>query len=515
MASESLPKRIGRPLNSLTHTDAHEEALIFSHPPYPTEMSYQTNGAEDGIVYTPKTDDLSESNENNTEQLIMDSHCPLRQGDIKSIGHGTNECLSQRDLGIWGKSWKLNYANTSTHTRPITSGDGSQEGQYQPTSTPTSSCPQCSSPLMTTSRGQLGQVPFCQNWQSTSISDGVETSPGDGSIYPPFEWQITSGADVLPLAASALGELERCGANTEPQASGYLVSEGITGCMEQNETGYYPYCGQNMPYPNIPYSGSQSYPWTDVSCSNVICIPAQHPSSSWDMNKDSHSTDHGFYCGPESPSSSALSSGAAPDVSLTATNPKSLVRIESNTYPEEADIESSSEWQSRASSSTDADIASRFTLNSGSDEDHAGRKGYRIYSHRNDKRDAFLIECKLAGMSYKEIKEKGNFTVAESTLRGRFRSLTKKKELRVRKPGWQDSDLRLLCEAVRRFAEPHITPDMGEELLPPKISWKQVGDYIWMKGGSYHFGNATCKKKWAELQRNHAYVQNVVFNRAF
>jgi hypothetical protein len=34
----------------------------------------------------------------------------------------------------------------------------------------------------------------------------------------------------------------------------------------------------------------------------------------------------------------------------------------------------------------------------------------------------------------------------------------------------------------------------------PKIPWKLVGEYVWKNGGSYHFGNATCKKKWAEIK---------------
>ena len=34
---------------------------------------------------------------------------------------------------------------------------------------------------------------------------------------------------------------------------------------------------------------------------------------------------------------------------------------------------------------------------------------------------------------------------------------------------------------------------------PPKVSWKKVAQYIWTHGGSYHFGNATCKKKWREI----------------
>jgi YHS domain-containing protein len=32
-----------------------------------------------------------------------------------------------------------------------------------------------------------------------------------------------------------------------------------------------------------------------------------------------------------------------------------------------------------------------------------------------------------------------------------------------------------------------------------KVSWKKVAYYIDENGGSYHFGNSTCKRKWLEL----------------
>ncbi|ODH15274.1 hypothetical protein ACO22_06455 [Paracoccidioides brasiliensis] len=124
----------------------------------------------------------------------------------------------------------------------------------------------------------------------------------------------------------------------------------------------------------------------------------------------------------------------------------------------------------------------------------------KVGPQRSSAKDEFLVQGKRSGMSYKEIKEKGNFSEAESTLRGRFRTLTKKKEQRVRKPGWQENDLRLLCEAVRKYATP-IRNIPGDEIRSPKISWKQVGEHIWRNGGSYHFGNATCKKKWSQIQQ--------------
>jgi hypothetical protein len=59
-------------------------------------------------------------------------------------------------------------------------------------------------------------------------------------------------------------------------------------------------------------------------------------------------------------------------------------------------------------------------------------------------KDRELIEWKSQGLSYKEIKARGAFDEAESTLRGRYRTLTKPKHLRVRKPEWQQKDVRIV-----------------------------------------------------------------------
>lgn len=71
------------------------------------------------------------------------------------------------------------------------------------------------------------------------------------------------------------------------------------------------------------------------------------------------------------------------------------------------------------------------------------RPSDRQSSSRSQRRacDDFLIRSKLAGKSYKDIRVEGRFTEAESTLRGRFRTLTKRKEQRVRKPQWQEKDV--------------------------------------------------------------------------
>ena len=38
-----------------------------------------------------------------------------------------------------------------------------------------------------------------------------------------------------------------------------------------------------------------------------------------------------------------------------------------------------------------------------------------------------------------------------------------------------------------------------------KISWKDVAEYIVDNGGSYRFGNATCRKKWDEMAEEEGY----------
>ena len=88
----------------------------------------------------------------------------------------------------------------------------------------------------------------------------------------------------------------------------------------------------------------------------------------------------------------------------------------------------------------------------------------RAVSQRSESKDAFLVQCKLSGMSYKEIKEKGQFSEAESTLRGRFRTLTKRKEHRVRKPEWHGNDVSTILSGIfaRDLVEQGTDYDLAE-----------------------------------------------------
>jgi hypothetical protein len=71
----------------------------------------------------------------------------------------------------------------------------------------------------------------------------------------------------------------------------------------------------------------------------------------------------------------------------------------------------------------------------GSDEETRKQRELRALQ------DRILIECRSNGEGYGKIMQRLNFTGAESTLRGRYRTLTKAKKDRVRKPVWRLRDV--------------------------------------------------------------------------
>ncbi|KAG9571111.1 hypothetical protein KCU77_g513, partial [Aureobasidium melanogenum] len=58
----------------------------------------------------------------------------------------------------------------------------------------------------------------------------------------------------------------------------------------------------------------------------------------------------------------------------------------------------------------------------------------RILELDRNARNEYLREARRHGLSYKEIKYRGDSTEAESTLRGRHRILSKPRKMRVRNP---------------------------------------------------------------------------------
>ncbi|KAH8745818.1 hypothetical protein F5883DRAFT_622873 [Diaporthe sp. PMI_573] len=122
-----------------------------------------------------------------------------------------------------------------------------------------------------------------------------------------------------------------------------------------------------------------------------------------------------------------------------------------------------------------------------------GASTTRTTSPPRSERDDYLVRSKRLGMTYKEIRKQGGFTEAESTLRGRFRTLTKPKEARVRKPEFQEIDDKLLKRGVFK-----LTKDV-DEITRDNVPWKLVSEYMVGHGGSYHFGYTTVRKRWEYL----------------
>ena len=60
---------------------------------------------------------------------------------------------------------------------------------------------------------------------------------------------------------------------------------------------------------------------------------------------------------------------------------------------------------------------------------------------QRDEDNRLLIEGKAQGLTYKQIRDKMQSPIAESTLRGRYRSLVKPRKDRVRKPIWKEKDV--------------------------------------------------------------------------
>ncbi|KAF8471881.1 hypothetical protein BDZ91DRAFT_716737, partial [Kalaharituber pfeilii] len=84
--------------------------------------------------------------------------------------------------------------------------------------------------------------------------------------------------------------------------------------------------------------------------------------------------------------------------------------------------------------------------------------------------DELLVRLRDQGISYKEIKKRLNCPEAESTLRGRHRTLTKPKDARVRKPKWTQRDIEILVNCVTRLIlSPQNAPSAEDKLSRGKI----------------------------------------------
>ncbi|KAH0034262.1 hypothetical protein KCU78_g2300, partial [Aureobasidium melanogenum] len=131
----------------------------------------------------------------------------------------------------------------------------------------------------------------------------------------------------------------------------------------------------------------------------------------------------------------------------------------------------------------------------------AKRPVERISELDRNARNEYLREARRHGLSYKEIKCRGDFTEAESTLRGRHRNLSKPKEMRVRNPQWNYSDIMLLVKAVGLFSKISrgSGPYMTNSSPRSKVPWKKVAEWMSLHNASYPFASVACAKKWEQI----------------
>lgn len=138
------------------------------------------------------------------------------------------------------------------------------------------------------------------------------------------------------------------------------------------------------------------------------------------------------------PPSSGLELPFLGDQSLSKVRPATENSRNNASIRETSDF--SHESLSTTSASPNASIPAHTTSDSESNKRRPAPPRKRNVT-RCPKKDALLLEGKRLGLSYKEIKRRGGFEEAESTLRGRYRSITKRKEERVRRPQWQPRDV--------------------------------------------------------------------------
>ncbi|KAF2756416.1 hypothetical protein EJ05DRAFT_477571 [Pseudovirgaria hyperparasitica] len=106
--------------------------------------------------------------------------------------------------------------------------------------------------------------------------------------------------------------------------------------------------------------------------------------------------------------------------------------------------------------------------------------------------DALILSLRAQGLTFRQIQAHGGFGIAESTLRGRYRALTKCKEERVREPRWMKGDISLLLAAHAQEVALHGA----------NLRWSRVAARMVPPQASRRFAAQTCSKKFKELGEN-------------
>ncbi|KAH6998907.1 hypothetical protein BKA56DRAFT_650093 [Ilyonectria sp. MPI-CAGE-AT-0026] len=107
---------------------------------------------------------------------------------------------------------------------------------------------------------------------------------------------------------------------------------------------------------------------------------------------------------------------------------------------------------------------------------------------------SYILRGRAWNFSYKEIKDLGDFHMADATMRGHVRNAVLTTREKARVVEWDQQNVYLLQAAVAHCCGPdHASPKEAS------VTWKVIRDLIYQHGGE-RFSAAAAKKKWEQLQ---------------
>ncbi|KIH89302.1 hypothetical protein SPBR_06373 [Sporothrix brasiliensis 5110] len=127
---------------------------------------------------------------------------------------------------------------------------------------------------------------------------------------------------------------------------------------------------------------------------------------------------------------------------------------------------------------------------SGPPQKTSSRDASRQGDPRRQQEDQYMMQKhREAGWTFSKIQKSGEFSINESTLRGRYRTMTKPPEMRVRKPKWDALADALVLQFAGEQADAQNRP-----IEDAKIKWKVVQAQM-VERGTYSYGYCTLKKR--------------------
>ncbi|KJR81389.1 uncharacterized protein SPSK_01019 [Sporothrix schenckii 1099-18] len=263
---------------------------------------------------------------------------------------------------------------------------------------------------------------------------------------------------------------------------------------------FYPGLGPMMPAHQVHNANThdQAHAQTQFHYPNPPLPPHLHPSSfegSHNGIMHNYSNDHGhapnvagnslaFTAGQNLPMMSTETNGSATSTSATAypssatntiTGETAMTPPENNPAP-----------PSRNSRNRGGGRRNKSEPPNKSSSRDASRQG----DPRRQQEDQYMMQMhREAGWTFSKIQKSGEFSINESTLRGRYRTMTKPPEMRVRKPKWDALADSLVLQFAGEQADAQNRP-----IEEAKIKWKVVQAQM-VERGTYSYGYCTLKKR--------------------